>query len=65
MILLRMRKYGSADWTTIDVEGELEEQIALLLGQCIYDVEGNAVQVRRPEETDWSELKDFGWMEED
>lgn len=63
MILLRMRRYGNAEWTSIDLEGPLEEQVGLLLARCIYDVEGNAVQVRRPEDADWSELDDFSWLD--
>lgn len=64
MILLRLRRYGSAEWTEITLEGTLEESIGLVLARCIYDIEGNAVQVRRPE-GEWEEVEDFGWMEED
>lgn len=64
MILLRMRRYGSAAWTEISLEGTLEESVGLLLARCIYDVDGNAIQVRRPGEN-WEELEEFDWLQEE
>lgn len=64
MILLRTRRYGSAEWQETTFEGDLEIPSAMLFANSLWDQEGVAVQLRRPEEG-WADLGDFDWEEEE
>lgn len=51
---LRLREYGSADWTEVEIEGELEEFAADLLLACL---EGNStLHVQREGEDGWEDV---------
>ena len=62
MIFLRLRVYGSSDWTECRFEGDLEELAAEALGLALSENYAYHVQLRRPEE-EWTNAAEFSFEE--
>lgn len=55
MILLRIREWGSADWTSLIIEGELEPEALSIVGSAL-GTSGLHAQVQN-EEGKWEDLE--------
>lgn len=64
MISLRIRRFGSSDWTQLDLEGDLSERIGTDLYYLLSLPENDGLhsQVKR-DGGEWEELEDFEWEE--
>ncbi len=57
MTSFRTRRYGSPDWTQLDIEGEMEEDIALALASLLGECSDQHVQIYTP--AGWSDLAEI------
>lgn len=55
MIFLRLREFGSSDWTEVALEGDLEEFAGTLLASCLADNATLHVQKKEVGE-EWEDL---------
>lgn len=55
MTFIRLREFGSADWTEVSFQGELEEFAASALAVCLADNTSLHVQ-KREDGTEWEDL---------
>ncbi len=60
MISIRIREWGSADWTSGTIVGDLEESVAEAL---LLSLEGRELHIQAARnEGDWCDLEDIDWL---
>ena len=66
MISLRLREWGSAEWTEGRIIGDLEESVAEALISALSEDEERElhIQVRRDADEAWRELSEFDFLPE-